>query len=522
MPSHGVPTLSGIVVSASIAVFACSGDRRAGGTAGETQKDALVIGVAGDEYGLQLNRSRVGMYPLNASICEAPFRLSQALATEPSLGAKAEHRGGNTLRVTLRGDVTFHDGTPLTAIAVKETMDRSVRLRTQYSFLSDSSVRIVDDTTIDITPSVLNLRLAEQLAHPTYGVTATGTDPTIRPICTGPFQFVEYVPKSHITVERYDGYWGQKARIKRLTFRFYPDDNTRALALRAGEVDGIYDVNRGMVRSLQKLPGIRVVTSPPGAVMLMHVATRGAAPYDLMSEPALRRAVALGIDRRLLVDRVLGGYASVVSTVNPPVVLGRHAPLVNGIAYDADAARRTLDSAGWKAAADGSRSRRGRRLELSLISQTGVVDRAVLEFVQAQLAQVGIRVRVEQLEAGAFESRLNSGRFDIDIEVPNQNDANPAFLLALRWYTKSNVRSAPFMLAGPRFDSLVAASLAAPERDAAQRFAALAMHELVDRQAAAIPLAGIFRIHALSTRIRGFEPHPARVSQSWSEAWVAK
>ncbi len=510
-----------LLLAAAIAT-ACSRSDESSRKTRDTVKDELVVAVGGDEFSLQLNRHRLGMYPLNASICEPLFRLEPSMITEPALAAKTEYLGDGAYRFVFRDGVTFHDGSPLTARAVAATLHRSIRLRTQLSFMTDSSVNIVNDSTLDIKPSIPNLRLVEQLAHPTYGVTSLENDPTRNPVCTGPFRFVEYVPKSHLTVERYDAYWGSKARLQRLTFRFIPDDNTRALALRAGEVNAIYDVNRGIVGSLEKTPGINVVTSPPGSVLLMYIATNGSPPYTIMSDPAVRRAVAMAIDRKLFVERVLGGYAAVVTTVNPPVTLGSYANAIHGIPYNLAAARRTLDSSGWRSKADGIRTKGGRTLELSLISQASGVDRQVNEFIQAQLAAAGIRLKVEQLEPGAFDARLNAGQFDLDIEVPNQNDGNPAFLLALRWYSKSNVRSAKFMLAGERFDSLVTASLASPRREDAQRFAGAAMHELVDVQAAAIPLAGLFRIYALNDRVRGFEPHPSRASQWWNTVWIAK
>lgn len=507
---------------ATIAIAACGGERASTRAADRSADGEIVIGVGEDEYGLLLNRHRVGMYPLNASICEAPFRLTPTMATEPSLARKGEYLGDNTFRLTLRSNVAFHDGSKLTARAVQETLERSIETRGQFSFLDGRSVRVVDDTTLDIRPTVPNLRLLDQLAHPTYAVVAAGSDPVTRPVCTGPFRFVEYVPHRHITVARNDVYWGKKARLERVTFRFIADDNSRALALRAGELDVIYDVNRASVRALRRTRGIRVVSSPPGTVLLMYIATRGTPPFTIMSDVAVRKAVAMALDRELLASRVLDGHAAVVQTVNPPAVLGRHASAVRGIPYDPAAARRTLDSAGWMPDASGLRRKGGRPLVLTLIAQAGVVDKVVTEFVQASLAQVGIRLHVELLEAGAFGSRLNSGRFDLDIETPNQNDGNPAFLLALRWYEPSNVRSSTFMLAGHRFDSLVTAALGSLDRDEAQRFAAAAMHELVDRQAAAIPLAGLFRIYALRERVRGFEPHPSRTNQWWNDVWLAR
>ncbi len=485
-------------------------------------RQELTVGALEDEFGLELNRPRLGMYPLNAGICEPLMKLGRGLQREPWLATRSEYRGNNTYRLTLRRDVKFHDGSLFDARAAKYTLDHSVRVKTQYSYLSDQSVRVIDDSTIDVRPALPNLRLAEQLVHPSYGVIGPGSDPARRPVCTGPFRFVEYVPQSHITVARNDFYWGDKTRLERLTFRFFQDDNTRALALRSGEVDAIFDVNRGMIAGLEATPGVRIVKASPGAVIVMYIATRGAEPYSRMRDPAVRRAVALAIDRKVLVERVLEGHAAIVNTVNPPKVLGRYAARVTGISYDPAESRRVLDSAGWKLGAGPVRTKGGKALELVMIMQPGHVDRFIGEYVQAQLAAVGIKVTLDQLDPGAFSSRINSGAFDLDIEVPSQNDANPAFLLALRWYSKSHVRGARFMLAGPLFDSLVTASITSESSDDAQRNAAEAMRVLVDEEVAAIPLAGVHRVYAMTDKVKGFDPHPSRTNQWWNTVWIAR
>jgi ABC-type transport system substrate-binding protein len=135
---------------------------------------------------------------------------------------------------------------------------------------------------------------------------------------------------------------------------------------------------------------------------------------------------------------------------------------------------------------------------------------------------VGIETRIEQLDPGAYTSRVNGGQFDLDLEVPTQNDANPAFLLALRWYSASDVRSAVYMPAGARFDSVVGQALAATDHEQVQRSAAEAMHLLVDEEVAAIPLAGIHRIYGMKTRVHGFEPHPSRLNQLWNTVWLSR
>lgn len=502
------------------AISGCNGSDTGRGTS--RGSDSLVIAVGGDEFGVKLNRQRLGRYPLNAGICEPMLRLGSDFTMNPSLAGRWEFREDNTYRFTLRPEPRFHNGSRLTAAAVKYTLEEGIKDKTQYSFLTAASLRIVDDSTLDIRPATPNLRLPEQMVHLSYGTIAEGSDGSRVPVCTGPFKFDEYVPRNHLSVVRNDAYWGKKALLSRLTFRFIPDDNTRALALKAGNVDIIFDVPRSMVASLRATPGIKVVTSPPGAVILMYIATRGTAPYTQMSNPLVRRAVALAIDRNALATQVMEGNATNVSTVNPPSVLGEYASLIHGIPYNPAMARRLLDSAGWVAAPSGKRMRKGSPLALTLISQPGAVDRSITQYVQAQLADVGIETEIVELDAAGYDDRLNSGRFDLDIEVPNQNDANPAFLLALRWFSRSNVRSARFMIAGARFDSLVEQSLSAVEPLEARKSAAEAMHVLIDEEVAAIPLVGISRIYAMNSRVRGFVAHPSRLNQSWNGVWLDK
>ncbi|GAC1654478.1 MAG: ABC transporter substrate-binding protein [Gemmatimonadaceae bacterium] len=411
------------------------------------------------------------------------------------------------MRFVLRSGVTFSDGAPLDAHAVAYTLAEAAQTHTDYSFLSDSSVRIVNDTTLDVRPTRLNQRLVDQLVHPTYGVIEPGSDATRRPVCTGPFRLADYVANDHLTVVTNDRYHGERAKLDTIVFRFIPDETTRTLALRSGEVDAIVDVGRSNASALARVPGLRVSTGPPGAVLVMYMNLHGAAPYDQLRDVTLRRAIAMAVDRRALVESVLGrGSAALVATVNPPNVLGPYAVLVRGVSYDIAAASSALHE---------------RRPSLTLIAQPGSVGRPVVEYLQAQLARVGIDAVSEQLDAAAYESRLNSGAFDIDLEVPNQNDANPAFLLALRWYSKSNTRSATFTHASPRFDALVDRALVANTDDEARLAGAEAMHQLVDVEVGAVPLAGISRNYAMSERVRGFVPHPSRLHQDWSRVWLA-
>lgn len=137
----------------------------------------MTVGALEDEFGLELNRPRLGMYPLNAGICEPLTRLTDGLHAEPWLATRSEYRGDNTYRLTLRRGVSFHDGSEFNAKAAKYALGHSVRVKTQYSFLSEESVRVIDDSTVEIRPTLPNLRVIDQLVHPLYGMIAPGSNP---------------------------------------------------------------------------------------------------------------------------------------------------------------------------------------------------------------------------------------------------------------------------------------------------------------------------------------------------------
>lgn len=461
----------------------------------------LVVGYGADESPLALNRDRLGRYPLNANICEPLVRLASDFSVIPALAARWDARPPNTMRFVLRQGVRFSDGSVLDARAAAATLTDAVRSRIDYTFLADSSVTVVDDSTLDVRPGRVNHRLADQLVHPTYGIVKPGSDRARQPVCTGPFRLVAYLPHDHLTVVRNERFRGPRPRLDTLVFRYLPDETTRALALRAGEVDAIVDVGAANAAALARVPGVRIVAAPPGAVLVLYLNRHGAAPFQQLRDDTLRRAIAMAIDRNRLVASVVGSGSTVAATVNPPAVLGPDASRVTGVPHDPAGARALL---------------RGRRPTLRLIANPNGVDRAVLEFVQAELARVGMTVQVDQLDAAAYESRLNAGSFDLDLELPSQNDANPAFLLALRWYGGSGTRSVAFTHASARFDTLVERSLGATSHEEARRRAAEAMHQLVDVEVGAIPLAGISRVYALRAGVAGFVPHPSRLNQDWT------
>ena len=474
---------------------------------------ALIVAAPGDGFGLG-GDAELGLYPINANIYEPLLRLTADFRPAPSLATQWEFVPPNTWRFHLRRNVRFHDGTMLTAEAVRWTMERMARRGAGSTGMAPGSARVVDDFTVDITPAFANLRLPEQLVHPVYGIMATGSDPTRHPVGTGPFRFVEYRASDHLTVSRFDGYWGGRALLPGLVFRFVPDPATRVLSLRAGEVDVVNEFPR-------EVPDALVVRSPVSGYEALYVTVHGAAPYDLGADRTVRRAIAAAVDRERIARDVWAGAAEPSPTVVPAAALGRHASRIRGTDHDPAAARALLDSAGWRVGADGIRVRGGRRLELSLVVgfPNPQIHRPMPEIVQSALREIGIDLKIIQVpDAAAFQARIKAGQGDLWAEAGGQNDANPCFLAHLLFYAGARLKPSAYatlFAPGPSLDRFVDACRQARSRDEVERNAADAERVLVDDAFIVIPLAATRRVWGVSTRVDGFVPHPSILSQRW-------
>lgn len=495
-------------------------------TAAPAAVQELIVGTGEDPWidASEADQKRKPSYPLNADVCQTLVHLGTDFQVEP-MTTEVEYVGDNTFRFTLLDGVTFADGTPVTSEDLKSSIDyTTVEPATGFSFIGPDSTTVVDERSIDVTPTQTNLRLAEQINHPTYAVMQPGDDPLadiMNLTCTGPFMVESYTPEEELIVVRNDNFWGDAAKLDKITFKFYPDDTTRALALQNGDVDLIMDVPLSILDSVEAQPDVKIARAPVGNTTMFYIARRDDAGQDrILADPLLRRAVAASMDTKAYVAGVLGGNAEVIPHVAPPAVLGEFADMVEGVPYDPVEAGRLLDEAGWTGEGDDIRMKDGEPLTVTIIFSR--VELTTAEFVQASLRAVGFDAKIEQLDSGAYREALDTGGYDIDISLPNQNDANPAFLMALRWYSQATGLNAQIVSPGPgtTYEGLIDQILAEPDPDELRRLAGEAMHELIDVEVGGVTLAGGYRVYAMKDKVQGFEPHPSSTNQRWSTVFI--
>src|SRR5215212_4829535 len=144
----------------------------------------LNVGFTEDQYVLEGPDAGLGLYPLNANIFETLTYLTPDYEVKPLLAERWEFRAPNTWRFFLRKDVKFHNGEPLNAQAVKEGLfDRVAKTEGGGTIeAGPNSAKVVDEYTIDFTPTGKNLRVPEQLVHPSNSVVAPSSDIGEKPV----------------------------------------------------------------------------------------------------------------------------------------------------------------------------------------------------------------------------------------------------------------------------------------------------------------------------------------------------
>ena len=238
----------------------------------------------------------------------------------PALATSWEQVSETEMVLQLRNDVTFHDGTPMTADDIVFTFQRLFDAETndpdlveaKTYFATFAGVTKVGDYTVSITtlapdPLIVN-RLASWASWivPKAHIESVGVEEFRRSgMGTGPFRFASFTPDDQLVLERYDGYWGDRPTVGRIVFRVIPEVAARITALINGEVQLATNVPPDQVESLQGAEGVdvRQVVLSNSHVLVYNTNNTP------LGDRKLRQAMNLGIDRQLIIDAIWGGQA---------------------------------------------------------------------------------------------------------------------------------------------------------------------------------------------------------------------
>jgi peptide/nickel transport system substrate-binding protein len=341
---------------------------------------------------------------------EGALAFGDDLTLQPGVAENWEAVDPKTYVFTLREGVTFHDGSPLTAedvaFTIEWNMDPDNASQLAAFFGSVDTVEATADNEVTVTLKKPDAQFVYSMAHMSGFVMkkeqleSAGKDfgtPDVLPLGTGPYRLVEFVPDDHVTLERYDGYWGEQGPVKRIVIRAIPDSQNRLLAMQSGDIDGTFDVPISEVDQWDSLDGVNVVTAPSNGVYQLILDYK-TPPFD---DIHVRRAIAYAIDREGIVQGVLNGKGAAALAINPPGIWGGilEEPAVNDFygtietyAYDLDAAREELAQSSVPGGFDFS---------VPVPNNDPVAINTFLA-ISETLAQIGITMDVRQVDSGEW------------------------------------------------------------------------------------------------------------------------
>jgi peptide/nickel transport system substrate-binding protein len=333
---------------------------------------------------------------------------------------------GRVYTFFLRHDVSFHDGTPFNAEAVRVNLERianpdTASQKAVFMLGPYERAEVLDEYTVQIHLNRPHAPLLDALSQVYLGMASPaalaqwGTDYQFHQVGTGPFKFVEYVPNDHLTLARNPDYaWGPAvfenkgpAYLDQIEFRFFVDAATRAPALETGEVHVIGEVPPRDAARLDARDDFVLHAVPiPGQPSQFFLNT-GRPPLD---DRRVRQALLYATDRQAIVQTLFGETSP--AAYGPLSVATRnYDPAVRDLyPYDVNQAATLLDEAGWRDSdKDGVRDKDGRPLQLTMALGGWGFNPDMAQLLQAQWAEVGVELRAEVLPYPALLEAGQSG-----------------------------------------------------------------------------------------------------------------
>jgi peptide/nickel transport system substrate-binding protein len=329
-------------------------------TTSAQEPGVLVIDLGSEPENLDVQQSLAGTTVLlDAQIFESLLRVKPGtLELEPWLATAWEGSAdGLTWTFTLREGVTFHDGTPFDAEAVKFNYDRQFDPANEYYALGQwsaatyfdfiESVTVVDPKTVQFvltnTFNKFEYRMAGfSIVSPT-GVQTHREAFAENPVGTGPYRFDRWDKGQQVVLVANESYWGMAPTLGQVVFRAITEAGARTAALLGGETHIAVEITSETMQQLQTDDAFQVVTGPTGALWFLAMNVEN--PH--FTDVRVRQALNYAIDKETIVSAILNDTATIAYGPLSPAYTEYNPAVESMYPYDPERARALLAEVGW-------------------------------------------------------------------------------------------------------------------------------------------------------------------------------
>jgi peptide/nickel transport system substrate-binding protein len=392
-----------VIVSALLAVFACSGTSNPGTTSRTSTKSTITVGVTQEPTTLDVTAQATAAIAedLRDNVYEGLVRTDPTGKIVPQLAKSWDvSADGKTITFHLV-TAKFHDGSPFTADDVKFSYDRAhdpatVPANPHADYWAPvQSVDVVDEHTVKVTLKAysdsflfhMGSGSAAIVAKSTKLATTTppATNLATNPVGTGPFKFVSWNRGDSLTLTRNDDYWGPKPPLQKVVFKYITDPNAMNNALLAGDIDVVSGVTGPeQLGSFASNASFKVQEGKPTGKIMVAMNNAAGPTKDLR----VRQAISYAIDRKAFIDGIEQGHAVPIGThAVPNDSEPYYADLTGVYKQDKQKAKDLLAQAGYP---------NGLTLRISLIPFA--YARRGGDILASQLQDVGIKLEPQNVE----------------------------------------------------------------------------------------------------------------------------
>ncbi len=302
-----------------------------------------------------------------------------------------------TVEFKIRTDVKFQDGSPLTAQDVVFSIKRitnpefkSPQLG-QFNSITDATATAPDTVVVKTGkpyPPLLAQLVKLSIVSKAYTEKVGDEKLNLEPMGSGPYKFVSWQKGVKVELAANENYWRGTPPFAAAEFRAVKDAATRIADLRTGKADLIVSLNSDNAAELKSASNLAVLSAPTERVAYLMMNTE----YGPLTDVKVRRAVAYALDRKLIIDALLGGYSRITDELLTPAHFG-YVEGVKAYPHDPVKAKALLAEAGY---ADG--------VTVELVTAP-VFDQRIVQAIQQQLSKVGITVKISMGDMSTFLKR---------------------------------------------------------------------------------------------------------------------
>ena len=335
---------------------------------------------------------------------------------------------GKTYTFHIRDGVKFSDGEVCDANAIKANFDAIIENKDRHTWLEMMNLLVgvsaPDDKTFVIElsepyyPLLTELGVTRPFAMISPKAMKDGStkDGVNAYIGTGPYVLTDFVTDEYAVFEANDDYGGEQPKIKKITVKVIPDNQTRILALEKGEIDMIFGKNMIDADAINQYTGndkFTVSLSDPTSTRQIVLNTT----RDVLADKEVRQALQHATNKQAISDGIFYGLEQPADTLFAKTVPYCDIDL-EPYAYDVELAQSMLDEAGWVVGSDKIREKDGQKLNIDLLyNSDSVTEKAIAEYLQSEYQKIGISLNIHGEEEQSYRDNMKAGNFDMVFNI---------------------------------------------------------------------------------------------------------